>query len=198
MSRLSKSALLLFVVATLAGACLHFVYALFPNAVTACFSPVQESLWEHLKLLYWPYLAASLLLARNEGWDTLRVRALTLLLCCAAALAAGWLYHIILGGEALFFDVALYVLTMAAAFLLPACSGSFRSPGEDFGCCWPLPWAPPFCCLRSCRHPVRSSLTSPPSIPGIRSPAESKKGMVVVPKILLYKREKDCYNNRAR
>ena len=119
MSRLSKSALLLFVVATLAGACLHFVYALFPNAVTACFSPVQESLWEHLKLLYWPYLAACLLLARNEGWDTLRVRALTLLLCCAAALAAGWLYHIILGGEALFFDVALYVLTMAAAFLLP-------------------------------------------------------------------------------
>ena len=93
MSRLSKSALLLFVVATLAGACLHFVYALFPNAVTACFSPVQESLWEHLKLLYWPHLAASLLLARNEGWDTLRVRALTLLLCCGVGRRLAVSYH---------------------------------------------------------------------------------------------------------
>ena len=31
MSRLSKAALITFVVATLAGSCLHFVYALWPN-----------------------------------------------------------------------------------------------------------------------------------------------------------------------
>lgn len=50
--------LAVFAAATLLGACLHFVYALFPNPVTALISPTCESLWEHLKLLFWPYLAA--------------------------------------------------------------------------------------------------------------------------------------------
>ena len=41
-----------FVVATLAGSCLHFVYALWPNGLTALLAPVNESLWEHVKILY--------------------------------------------------------------------------------------------------------------------------------------------------
>ena len=55
-----KQLLLAFVLAVLAGAGLHFVYGLCPNGVTALFSPVNESIWEHTKILFWPYLAAHL------------------------------------------------------------------------------------------------------------------------------------------
>ena len=34
-------------------------------------------------------------------------------------LGVGYLYHVVLEGDSLFFDVALYVLVMAAFFLLP-------------------------------------------------------------------------------
>jgi len=71
MFRPSRSTLLAFIAATLAGACLHFLYELFPNPVTACFAPVKESLWEHLKLISWPSLAAFLILARQDGRQSL-------------------------------------------------------------------------------------------------------------------------------
>ena len=43
MSRLSKAALITFVVATLAGSCLHFVYALWPNGLTALLAQWRRS-----------------------------------------------------------------------------------------------------------------------------------------------------------
>ena len=43
-----------FVCAVLAGVGLHFLYARFPCTLSALLSPVRESLWEHIKILYWP------------------------------------------------------------------------------------------------------------------------------------------------
>ena len=43
MSRLSKAALITFVVATLAGSCLHFLYALWPNGLTALLAQWRRS-----------------------------------------------------------------------------------------------------------------------------------------------------------
>jgi len=39
---------------TIFGLCFiaHFVYKLLPNAVSAIFFPVNESIWEHMKMLY--------------------------------------------------------------------------------------------------------------------------------------------------
>ena len=48
--------------AILAGAGLHFLWQALPNPLFALISPVNESVWEHLKLLYWPMLAAALVL----------------------------------------------------------------------------------------------------------------------------------------
>lgn len=36
------------------GALMHFIYSWFPNPVTALFSPINESVWEHLKMLILP------------------------------------------------------------------------------------------------------------------------------------------------
>lgn len=117
--KISKKLLTAFVVATLAGTVLHFLYNIFPNPVTALLSPVNESLWEHLKILFWPYLVSLLVLTRGGAKGVRTPWMLTLLMMCGAMLGLGWLYHITLGGEALFVDVALYVLLMAAGFVLP-------------------------------------------------------------------------------
>ena len=119
--------------AILAGCALHFLYQWMPNAVTALFSPVNESLWEHIKLVFWPYLGAALFL--NQGRPGgIRPWLLVLPLLCALTLALGWVYNVMLGGEAMWVDIAIYVLVMGLVFwLAPRFSGPFK------GAKWLLP-----------------------------------------------------------
>lgn len=114
-----RRVLLTFVLTVLSGTLLHFVYDFFPNAATAVFAPVSESLWEHLKLIYWPYLIAMLRLTRNGEYGGHAPWLLTLLILCAVMLTLGYGYHILLGGENVAIDIAFYVLLTAAGFLLP-------------------------------------------------------------------------------
>ena len=135
MPRLNKTELILLAVATVAGACLHFLYTLLPCVATALVAPVRESLWEHIKLLFWPYLAAALWICRGRP-TALRPWLLALLLMCGLLLALGYIYHIALGGEHLTFDLALYLLALLLAFGLPLrFSGPFR------GLRWQIPLA---------------------------------------------------------
>ena len=124
-----KRTLILTALAAMAvGSGLHFLYDLFPNGVTALLAPVNESLWEHVKLIYWPYLAAALWLNRGRPGG-IRPWLAVLLLLCAAVPAAGFLYHILLGGEAVWVDLALSYGAMALGFWLPTrTSGPFRGP----------------------------------------------------------------------
>ena len=104
----------------LAGSVLHFLYDLWPNPLTAVFAPVNESVWEHLKLLYWPFLAAAFVLTKGEtdgrnSWCGLLAGLLSapaLLLGAYYTLSAGFTLH------GLPLDLALYVLAMAGGFLL--------------------------------------------------------------------------------
>ena len=89
MPKLSGKLLAAFAVTTLAGACLHFLYVLLPNPVTAVLAPVNESLWEHGKILLWPYLTAMLLLTRNGPPGCRTPWMLTALVMVAAMLGAG-------------------------------------------------------------------------------------------------------------
>ena len=128
----NKRLLLAFVCACAAGVLLHFVYQWLPCAVTALISPVKESLWEHVKIILWPYLAAALLLHRRDRTG-LRPWLLTCLILVALLLSVGYLYHILLGMDAMVFDIGLYFVLMALGFLLPRL---FPGPWEGFG--WEL------------------------------------------------------------
>lgn len=119
MRKLSEKLLITFVVATLAGACLHFLYVLLPNPLTAVLAPVNESLWEHVKILFWPYLVAALVFNRDGEPGCLTPWLLSGIFISAAMLLLGWIYHIQLFGTRLSVDLGLYVLLMAAGFLLP-------------------------------------------------------------------------------
>ena len=120
----SKRLILAFILTTLAGVALHFLYNLLPCAITALFSPVNESIWEHLKVIYWPYLVAMLLVTGKAGRGNRGSWLFTLLVISVAMLVIGYVYHISLDLEASAFDIGLYVFLMALGFWLP---GRLRS-----------------------------------------------------------------------
>lgn len=124
-----------FIAVVLAGCALHFLYGWRPNALTALFSPINESLWEHVKLIFWPYLGAALLLNRGRPGGVLPWL-LVLPLLCALALIPGWIYNVTLGGEAGWVNIVIYILVMALGFWLPT-----RFSGPFKGVKWALPAA---------------------------------------------------------
>lgn len=119
MKIVSRRILLVFILSVLGGVLLHFVYDLIPNPVTALFSPVVESLWEHLKIIFWPFLAATFFLTRGGEPGCRTVWLLSLTVICAAMLAIAYWYHIIFGGDSVVFDIGLYIVLMGVGFLLP-------------------------------------------------------------------------------
>lgn len=118
MPRLHKTELLCLILAASAGACLHFLYTLLPCIATALVAPVRESLWEHVKLIFWPCLISGLVLHRKDP-TLLGQRAFSLLAAVTGMLVLGYLYHICFQGDSLVFDIVLYVLMMTLFFLLP-------------------------------------------------------------------------------
>lgn len=116
---LSRRMLTAFVLTTLAGVLLHFLYDLLPNVLSALISPVNESIWEHLKVIYWPYLAAMFIVTGKAGRKKRGSWLFTLLVISVAMLVIGYVYHISLGQDSLFFDIGLYVVLMALGFILP-------------------------------------------------------------------------------
>ncbi len=118
MMKVGKKQWLVFAVVFIAGILLHFLYSSLPNPVTALISPVNESLWEHGKLLFWPLLAAAFWLGGSDG-PARAVRQLSAVLASIFVIAAGYVYHILLGGEARWMDITLYALAMLLGFLLP-------------------------------------------------------------------------------
>lgn len=111
-----------------AGTVLHFVYQWFPCAVTALFAPINESLWEHTKLILWPYLASAILLNRGRPGG-IYPWLLTLPVLYAVLLGTGYLYHIPLSGEAMWVDITIFVVVMVLGFWLPTLSSQpFGTP----------------------------------------------------------------------
>ena len=138
-----RQLILTWIAALLAGCVLHFVYGWWPNAVTALFSPVNESLWEHVKLVFWPFLGAALALNRDRPGGT-RPWLLALPLLCALVLSLGWVYHVTLGGEAMWVDIAIFVLVMALGFWFAT---RFSGPFKGFQWILPILAPPPLALL---------------------------------------------------
>ncbi len=114
---MKKAFILSFVAAAVLGAGWHFLYSLLPCPLTAVLAPVNESVWEHLKLLYFPPLLVGFVLglrwklAQRRFWSAMAAAILSmqvLLLGSFYALTAGF------GMEAgLVFDISLYYIALA-------------------------------------------------------------------------------------
>ena len=119
MEKSTKKQILFYLIAAGAGVLLHFLFSWFPNPVTALVSPVRESIWEHVKILYFPLLGVSLLISRGDKGIGRTPWLLSTLAVCAIMLGVAYLYHVTLRGESMYVDLALYLVLMAVGFLLP-------------------------------------------------------------------------------
>lgn len=100
------------------GSLLHFTYEAAHQAWwVGLFSAMDESVWEHLKLAFWPGAIWTLLLwltpiARpNNFWAG---RAASLLLMPLAIALGFYAYTAVLGGHSLILDLALFVASIAS------------------------------------------------------------------------------------
>ncbi|MBD5084042.1 MAG: hypothetical protein HDT33_02995 [Clostridiales bacterium] len=119
MEKSTKKLIFYYLITAAAGVLLHFLFSWFPNPVTALVSPVRESIWEHVKILYFPLLGTSLLISRGDKGIGRTPWLLSMLAVCAMMLGIAYLYHVTLRGENLYVDLALYFVLLAVGFLLP-------------------------------------------------------------------------------
>lgn len=116
--QLDKKLLVCYGLATVLGIVLHFLFQLWPSLLTEFVAPVNESLWEHIKIIFWPYLLAGLYLTGAGKWQT-SSWLVTLLLICGLLLGGGWFLHVTLGMSSLGLDIAFYLILMGIGFSLP-------------------------------------------------------------------------------
>lgn len=109
-----RTTVLAFLLAAACGVLLHGLFDVWPCILTEFIAPVNESIWEHSKIILWPLLAAEYLLLDKKR----RVRGfLAALLSVMLMLLAGWLYHIELGGTQLIVDLLIYVASLTLFFV---------------------------------------------------------------------------------
>lgn len=109
-----------FLFTSLAGTLLHFVYDWSGQGVLAALiSPVNESIWEHMKLLYYPMVVFSLVENHYVGSIVPNFWCRKLLgLLVGLSLIPGlyYLYTGIFGVSLSWVDVSIFFLAAAAAF----------------------------------------------------------------------------------
>lgn len=104
------------------GTLLHFTYSWSgENAVVGAFSAVNESTWEHLKLIFFPVLvfmiAEYFIYGKNvTGFFTSKL--LAVLSGMAAIVVLFYTYTGIVGRSYLFADIAIFVIAVIVNYLL--------------------------------------------------------------------------------
>ena len=110
---------ILVLMATLvAGSLLHNLYVWLPNGFTALIAPVNESLWEHTKIIFYPLLLAGFLCNREKNPVTGAAWGLAAVGASGLMLVTAYVYHRIFEQDSFVFDIALFVLAIIAGFLL--------------------------------------------------------------------------------
>ncbi|MCD7722399.1 MAG: DUF6512 family protein [Clostridiales bacterium] len=108
-----------FVVVGITGTFAHFLFELTSGSVLAgLFTPVNESVWEHLKLLFFPFLFFSVaeffILGKPPGFFTAQFKGAVAGM--AFIVAFFYTYSGILGKNVMLFDVLSFFLGVFAAF----------------------------------------------------------------------------------
>lgn len=111
-----------FLFTLLLGSALHFTYELSgQNPIVGLFSSTDESVPQHLKLLFWPYVFFSIFeyikYARKEK-NFIFVKALSVLFGMAVIVLFFYAYTAVLGENMLFLDIITFILGDFSAFFL--------------------------------------------------------------------------------
>ena len=98
----------------LLGSLLHFVYGWSGGSVFAAgFSAVNESTWEHMKLLFFPVFLLTLIqtcIRRSAGTCIPAIRAISILIGLGLIPVLYYTYTGIVGAHALWADIAVLII----------------------------------------------------------------------------------------
>ena len=125
-----------FAVTSLLGTLLHFLYDwLGRNVLIAPFSGVNESTWEHMKLLFWPMLLYALLQSlffrdRQDFW-CVKLRGILLGLILIPVLF--YTYNGVIGHSPDWINIAIFFVSAAISYLWE----TKRFQREDMPCKFP-------------------------------------------------------------
>ena len=122
-----------FALASLFGTILHFLYDWTGKAKwIAPFSGINESTWEHMKLIFWPMLiyAALQSLFFREKKDFWCIKAQGTVLALALIPMIFYTYNGVIGRSPDWINIAIFFVTAAIAYIYEA-----RLLNEDGFCC---------------------------------------------------------------
>lgn len=113
-----------FIFASAFGFLLHFIFQWSgESSIAAAFSPVNESPWEHLKIVYYPvllfliiqliYLKNKRTLIPNLVWST----ALSALLAMISVTVLYYTYSGIAGKNIMWVDISIFFVSLGAAYI---------------------------------------------------------------------------------
>ena len=109
-----------FIFTIILGTILHFTYDFFnKNLIVGYFSAVNESTWEHLKLLITPIIIFSIYEYFVYGKDIdnfIIIKALSILLGMFVIIASFYTYKGIIGKDYFILDIATFILGAFAAY----------------------------------------------------------------------------------
>ncbi len=111
-----------FVFTSLCGTLLHFLPDLVQNNFIYLFAPVNESIWEHLKLLFYPALIFMPAEYFAYGKDTagfISAKLRGILAGMAVIVGVHYLYSGIIGHNISWIDISLFFVGAATAYILP-------------------------------------------------------------------------------
>lgn len=113
-----------FLATTVLGTAAHFLYAWSGGSpLVGALCPVNESVWEHMKLLFFPAMGCTVIqlaVERVQGGAVPAARALGVTAGLAAIPALYYTYSGILGFHVLGVDIAIFYLSAALTFRLDA------------------------------------------------------------------------------
>lgn len=157
--RLIILTIFLFLATSAMGVLFHFAYDFFhQNAVAALFFPTNESVWEHLKLIFFPMLLCviigSIFYPRDDNPSSkplcvcyINAAALGLIVGCMLTVLLFYTINGILGFRIEWLSIAIYFISLFAAYLCfygyavkPLNQASpFRSAKKKSGNCSAIP-----------------------------------------------------------
>lgn len=109
-----------FVIASILGVVFHFIYDWTKgNPIAGLFFPINESTWEHLKLIFFPILILSLIeyfIFGIQYANFIVVKFLSVLLAMAATVVLFYTYTGIYGKNNDVLNILIYFVSMAAAY----------------------------------------------------------------------------------
>ena len=102
------------------GSLLHFVYEWSgKNAIVGIFSPINESTWEHLKMLFWPAVVFSIvefLFIGKHYKNYITGRAVALFVGILMIITLFYTYTGVLGTHYTVIDIAIFVISVIISF----------------------------------------------------------------------------------